>query len=551
MVPTFWDIPGIHSHQALEVLERSLSPICIYSDRGQTIYASQSFLELLHASTEEVGFFEYFPSGSTPSVMLDKLWKRALKGEMVEFFSKTRDDWTGIECSLQFNRDAGLMVLKAKAANSNASRQTLITEYEQAIARLYGSTLATALINPEGVVIQCNQRLSNLLGVIGHENFHLETYIHPDDRLVDTDLRQQLLDGAIDAYTIEKRLVAKNQEVIWVNVNLSLIDLPTCVDGYCKYFVALFEDITESRKIYNALIRTEEKWKAFILNSPYLFVQTSPNGQIVYTSPAIEQLLGYQEEELLGRHIAELIHPNNFNEFELAFQLWINQVQPKNPGIECWWRAKSGKWISLYSQGQSFPSTLEINGVVITGYNITDRKYLEAELKASQEKLQSLILNIPGAVFRCDTTYTMKYLSNGINAITGYPASSFLNNQAISYLSIIHPDDISIITDSLIQSVLDRYRRPIEYRIIDVNGCIHWISEHKQGVFDSQGNLLWLDGVLLDVSDRKRAEARCKQTEVELHRCQAINRAMVQMIPDLIHSSCLKCISPMVSSVNE
>jgi PAS domain S-box-containing protein len=515
MVFTFWDIPGIHSHNSLEVLERSLSPICIYSDRGQTIYASQSFLELLHARIEEVEFFDYFASGSTTLAILDRLWERALQGEAMDFFSKTRDGWRDIECSLQFNRDAGLMFLTAKEVNSDATRQKLIAEYEQAIAQFRCSSLATVLISPDGVVVQCNQCLYDLLGLSDRETIYLEKYVHPEDRLVDAALRQKLLEGEIDSYTIEKRLVAENQEVLWMNATVSLISLPGSVDGYRHYFVALLEDITESRKIYNALIRTEEKWKAFVLNSPYLFVQTSNNGQIIYISPAVEKLLGYQEDELLGRHVTELIHPGNFNEFELAFQLWINQVQPKNPGIECWWRAKSGKWISLYIQGQPFPSVLEIDGVVITGYNITDRKCLEVELKANEEKLKSLIFNIPGAVFRCDATYTMKYISDGIEEMTGYPAASFLNNQAQSYLSIIHPDDISLITDSLIQSVLDRYRCSIEYRIIDSSGHIRWISERKQGVFDQQGNLLWLDGVLLDISDRKRAEAERQQTEVE------------------------------------
>ena len=61
MVSTLWDIPGIQSHESLEFLERSLGPICIYSDRGQPLYASQSFLTLLQATTEEIDFFLYFP----------------------------------------------------------------------------------------------------------------------------------------------------------------------------------------------------------------------------------------------------------------------------------------------------------------------------------------------------------------------------------------------------------------------------------------------------------------------------------------------------------
>ena len=215
---------------------------------------------------------------------------------------------------------------------------------------------------------------------------------------------------------------------------------------------------------------------------------------MIYVSPAVEDLLGYQHEELLGRQIKELIHPSHLNEVDLALQLWSSNIQTHQSGLECWWRTKSNRWVALSIQGQRFPSALEIDGVIISGHNITDRKCLEVELRANEEKFRSLVLNSLGAVFRCDASYTMEFASDGIQDITGYPASVFVNNQVRSYLSIVHPDDITILKNSLIQAVLDRHRGSINYRIIDTRGQIRWVTERKQGVFDQNGNLLWLDG---------------------------------------------------------
>jgi PAS domain S-box-containing protein len=78
---------------------------------------------------------------------------------------------------------------------------------------------------------------------------------------------------------------------------------------------------------------------------------------------------------------------------------------------------------------------------------------------------------------------------------------------------------MAMIKDSLVQTVLDRHRCSIEYRIIHANGRIRWVFERKQGVFDQNGNLLWLDGLLLDITDRKQAEG-------ELHRSKMLNQAM-------------------------
>jgi PAS domain S-box-containing protein len=510
MISTFWDIPGIQSRKSLEFLERSLSPICVCDDRGHTIYASQSFLKLLQSHTPN-HFFGYFPLEVQAD--LSEFWQRAIRGEWSQFLSKTRDAEEPIECSLQFDPETKLMFLEAKKMDAAERIRSLTTAYERAIARSTHANLATALINPNGDIIQCNQKLQALLGTSDH-GLNLEQFVHPDDRFVDDSLKQKLLNRTINTYTIEKRFISRNQEVIWLNVNVSTIELATCITGHQSYYAVLLEDVTENKKIYSTLVRTEEKWKTLFLESPYLFIQASKSGQMNYVSPAVEDLLGYQPEELLGRQIKELIHPSNLNEFELALQLWSSDL--RHQSIECWWRAKSNRWVALSIQGQQFPSVLEIEDIVISGHNITDRKCLEVELRASEEKFRSLVLNSLGAVFRCDSSYTMEFVSDNVQNVTGYPASVFVNSQVRSYLSIVYPDDIALLKDSLIQTILDRHRSVIDYRIIDANGSVRWVTERKQGVFDQNGNLLWLDGVLLDISDRKQVEA-------ELLHCEAAN----------------------------
>lgn len=515
MVSTLWNIPGIQSHGSLEFLERSLGPICIYSDRGQPLYASQSFLNLLQATTEDIAFFHYFPSEMTPKAVLETLWELALKEEIVHFVAKTRDGQKTLECSLKFSAEANSMFFTVKKIE-DVSVPKCVEASERSLTVYDHPSLATALVSQDGAIVKCNQRLHELLKTSEDETIVLEDFICPDDRLIDADLKQKLLNGELPSYTVEKRFITRNNEIVWTKNRVSLADVDDCVDGEQRYFTVLLEDITESRKVYNALIRTEEKWKAFIFNSPYLFIQTSHTGQIVYVSAAVERLLGYSEAELIGRHVTELLHPNHFNEFELILQLWISGLQPSQPQIECWWRTKAGRWVALSLQGQTFPSALGFDGVILSGYDITDRKCLEMELKASEERFKSLVLNIPGAVFRCSATYMMEFVNDGIEAITGYPALAFVNNQIQSFLSIVHPDDIAILKDSLVQSVLDRHRCSIEYRIIHASGQIRWVFERKQGVFDQNGNLLWLDGVLLDITDRKQAEAALNRYEAIL-----------------------------------
>ncbi len=512
---TFWDIPGIQSRKSLELLERSLPPIGVYDDQGHTLYASQSFLELLPTPVVPVNFLDCFSSTSTALIKLTKFWDRALQGETTRFLSEMRDAEETLECSLQFDSDAKLMWVNAKKIDAAERIRNLTEAYEQAISRSAHANLATVLINSQGGIIQCNQNLHKLLGTNDRELLNLEQFVHPDDRLIDEQLKQNLLNGSSHAYTIEQRFISKHNEVLWLNVNVSSIAISACIRGHQQYYAVLLEDVTESKKTYSTLVRTEEKWKTLFLNNPYLFIQTTASGQILYVSPAVEELLGYQQEELLGQQIKELIHLSNSNEVELALQLWSSNVQAHKTSIECWWKTKYNRWVALSIQGQKFPSALEIDGVIISGHNITDRKCLEVELRANEEKFRSLVLNSLGAVFRCNSSYIMEFASDRIQDITKYSASAFINNQARSYLSIVYPDDITILKNSLIQVILDRHCCSIDYRIIDANGQIRWVTERKRGVFDQNGDLLWLDGVLLDRSDRKPIEAlrHCEATD--------------------------------------
>ncbi len=523
MVSALWNLPGIQSRQSLEFLERALTPLCIYNKHGQTIYASQSFLSLLQAKAEDVAFFDCFASTLTPQALLRDLWERALQGGTVNFLAKTHDGQRSLECSLHFNQATHSIFLTAQKSGYMEPVVALERKEEAAWVPPHPS-LATALVNQDGVIVQGNPQFHALLKTNERDVLLFDALTYPGDRLTDAVLRQELLDGAIHSYTVEKRLIAKNNGVVWVNISVSLAEATGCDGRHHRhqcYFKYLLDDITEHRKVYSALVRTEEKWKALILNSPYLFIQTTHAGQIVYTSAAVEQLLGYKEEELLGRHLTELLHPHHFNEFELALQLWSSDARSRQPDIECWWRTKAGRWVALSMQGQRFPSASNVDGIMISGHNITDRKSLEMELNASEERFRSLVLNLPGATFRCNAVYTMTDISDGIEAIAGYPAAALINNQARSFLGIVHPDDIALLKDSLIQSFLDCHRSSIEYRLLHANGQIRWVSERKQGVFDQHGNLLWLDGVLIDISDRKQAEA-------ELRRCEAVNQAILQ-----------------------
>jgi len=131
-----------------------------------------------------------------------------------------------------------------------------------------------------------------------------------------------------------------------------------------------------------------------------------------------------------------------------------------------------------------------------------------ADLEEQEKRFRSLVENIPGVVYSCDLDehWTMNYISDYIEDISGSPASDFLNNKVRSYASLIHPDDTAMVTNNVTKSLDSTGFFTIEYRIIDKHGNIHWVFERGQAIRGKDSKAAHIDGIILDISDRKKNE---------------------------------------------
>ncbi|MES9870612.1 MAG: HD domain-containing phosphohydrolase [Sedimenticola sp.] len=139
-------------------------------------------------------------------------------------------------------------------------------------------------------------------------------------------------------------------------------------------------------------------------------------------------------------------------------------------------------------------------------------------LRHQETKFHTLVSNIPGAVYRCalDENWTMEFISDEIEAISGYPAENFINNRVRSFASIIHPDDAEVVDSVVKEAVAERRPYNMEYRILDSDGQPLWVYEQGRAVFDD-GTPLWLDGVIFDISQQKTADKALSDAREQLH----------------------------------
>ena len=155
-------------------------------------------------------------------------------------------------------------------------------------------------------------------------------------------------------------------------------------------------------------------------------------------------------------------------------------------------------------------------------------------LRSSEEQFLAVVANVPGAVYRCacNANWELRFISDHIVRICGFPSSDFVGNAVRSYGSIIHSEDRSDVKADIDEALEGGSPYSLQYRIIHADGRERWVSERGRAILGEDGERLWLDGVIFDVTeqvlaqqDRDRAEEQIRR-QAEVNRHQAVHDAL-------------------------
>ena len=129
--------------------------------------------------------------------------------------------------------------------------------------------------------------------------------------------------------------------------------------------------------------------------------------------------------------------------------------------------------------------------------------------------LDSLLSNLDGMVYCCllDAHWTMLFISDGCQALTGYSSNDILNNGRISYEELTYPADRLKVRRAIEEGIFLKTRFEVEYRIVTAEGDIKWVLERGTGVLNPQGKVEAIEGYIQDISTRKNSEIALQEAE--------------------------------------
>jgi len=165
-------------------------------------------------------------------------------------------------------------------------------------------------------------------------------------------------------------------------------------------------------------------------------------------------------------------------------------------------------------------SVLMLLGVAGIGPVFGRLRHVEQALRESQRKLSTLLHNLPGMAYRCanDREWTMEFVSQGCQAVTGYEPADLIGNRLLSYNDMIHPDDRQPVWDEVQAALAAKRPFRLEYRIRTASGEEKWVWEQGVGVLGEGGAIVALEGFITDITERRRVHNGLEHDRDDLER---------------------------------
>lgn len=264
-------------------------------------------------------------------------------------------------------------------------------------------------------------------------------------------------------------------------------------------------DVTQQVNAKKDLTNEQERFHTLIEKSTDAIQLVSPEGEILYTSQSIKNVLGYTPEELKGAGIAPFMHPDDLEYFMKNFQELL-QEQGKQIVLEYRVKHKDGSWAWLETVGVNHLHTPHIRALVGNFRNITDRKLAEEKLKENEARLHLALEAGDIGVWDWDVESNKIHWTDKVYEIHEIEKDAF-HGSFEHYTQRIHADDQEKVRDAIRMALANEAPYDIEFRIITAKGNLKWISTSAKVMFQNNKPVRML-GATVDITQRKLLEGQ-------------------------------------------
>lgn len=252
--------------------------------------------------------------------------------------------------------------------------------------------------------------------------------------------------------------------------------------------------------------QNDQKFRLLIENSMDAIAMYSKDGEILFQSPAATRILGYPEDELVGKNALDFVIDEDRKSVSLAFKAVVSDPQKiATFELRTICKDKSIKWLEVKVTNRLYEPG--INAIVGNYREITERKKAENAIFEAEERYRMLVEKLPAVVFmdNFNNSQTTQYISPRIHDLIGYTPEEWEKGVNM-WENSLHPEDKErvLAEDNRTNRTGEPFR--IEYRLRHRNGHYVWIKEDASIVKNEEGAPLFWHGILVDITEQKNTE---------------------------------------------
>ncbi|MCK2057230.1 PAS domain-containing protein [Methylobacterium sp. 37f] len=301
------------------------------------------------------------------------------------------------------------------------------------------------------------------------------------------------------------------------------VDLP---DGG---FLITCTDITRRRASEVAVQESERRYRLLAENATDIIVWCDLDTTRRYVSPAMDSVLGYEAEKLIGTRPLDYVHPEDAPAYQAVLDD-LTRGKIDRALTRQRYRHRNGAWVWLENSFNLMrdAETGEPTGYVATLRDISTSKAVEDALHLSEERLALALDSGSDGLFDWNVGSGSAWFSECWYAMLGY-ARGELASDLSSWMRLAHPDDAERAT-----AIMSRHLKAqtpayeCEFRLLRKDGTYTWVLVRGKVVSRThEGRALRMVGTQIDISARKRAELALAESEA---RYRALSDALPQMV---------------------
>jgi diguanylate cyclase (GGDEF)-like protein/PAS domain S-box-containing protein len=277
-------------------------------------------------------------------------------------------------------------------------------------------------------------------------------------------------------------------------------------DGNIIGFRGISRDVTERRKMEEAIRRSEEKYRNILETMQESYFEVDLAGNLTYVNPAMYEGLGFTKEALIGKHYRLFTDEANVKKlYEIYNKIYKTGEPVRTVDFEFIKKDKTTLFAetsaSLIRDESGKP--IGFRGV---SRDITERRKMEEAIQQSEEKYRSIVDEVDEWYFEIDLEGDVVFINDAVVRSVGYPKEMIIGLNYKSFITKDQPNDI-------IKVFLDVYDtgefiKNFPYEFVHPNGTVTFFELSIFPKKDQDNKIMGFRGVGHDVTEHKRSEEK-------------------------------------------